>query len=179
MAIFLESYAKFWWGFQCDKALKLRHTMKMKTELLFFRVQTHFAWSHHIYAHHMGIFDTVKYCEQSHWIGVYFSVVCNIENCIYFAWGETYSIVYKENTSQGCNESWLQSLFSELEMTFELIWNDLSSFEMTWWAHLKWLEAWAHLKLHELIFPIEITQWLENDSGLESPKLQMVDDLIH
>ena len=44
--------------------------------------------------------------------------------------------------TQSCNESWLESLLSKLEMTQ------------------------AHLKLLKFIFPIEMTQWLENDSDL-------------
>ena len=31
----LEPYALFWWGFQCDIALRLRHALNMKTEFLF------------------------------------------------------------------------------------------------------------------------------------------------
>ena len=46
-----------------------------------------------------------------------------------------------------CNESWLESLFSKLEMTR---------------AHMKWLE---------FIFPIEITQWLDKWLKIESLKL--------
>ena len=35
-AISLEPYAQSWWGLQYNIALKLKHTLQMKTELLFF-----------------------------------------------------------------------------------------------------------------------------------------------
>ena len=45
----LEPYIQFWWGFQHNLALMLKHTLNMKTDFVFvFLVLTHFAWSHHI-----------------------------------------------------------------------------------------------------------------------------------
>ena len=48
IAISLEPNVQSWWGFRHDIALKWWHTMKMKNIFIYFWVQTHFAWSHHI-----------------------------------------------------------------------------------------------------------------------------------
>ena len=94
-----------------------------------------------------------------------------------------------------------ESLFSKLEMTeahlkwLKLIRNDSSSFEMTR-AHSKWLElirndsssfemTRAHSKWLELIrndsssfSAMNETEWLQNNSWLESLKLQRVDQWL-
>ena len=48
MAISLIWAVQFWWGFHQNIAVTMLHTMKWKTQFFLIRVQTHFAWSHHI-----------------------------------------------------------------------------------------------------------------------------------
>ena len=98
-------------------------------------------------------------------------------------WLHTRVVTSHDSSHSFQNWKWLKLIWndsSSFEMTrahlkwLRLIWNDSGSFEMTR-AHLKWLGLiWndsssfemtqAHVKWLKFIFPLEITQWLENNS---------------
>ena len=85
MATFLNPYAWFWWGFKCDIALKLRHTMNMETIFLFWRegflIQIQFVKKIDILTRDISI--SIRYLVHSDWqwsllSKLFYSLPCDV-----------------------------------------------------------------------------------------------------